>query len=101
MNEQDGKIPLGLCKQAAMKLDAFISDVREISEDPDLESEDKEDFETMAEMAGTMLATIINIVNKECEEHVFLGEKIPMDGIDAYPDDTEYDETDLMDEVIE
>jgi hypothetical protein len=47
MNEQDGKIPLGLCKQAAMKLDAFISDVREISEDPDLESEDREDFETM------------------------------------------------------
>ena len=100
MNEQDNKIPLGLCKQAVMKLDSFISDVREIIEDPDLESEDRQDFETMADMAGTMLATIVNIVNKECEESVFLGEKIPMDGIDVYPDEVEED-LDLMDEPIE
>jgi len=99
MHEQDGKIPLGLCKQAVMKLDSFITDVKEIIEDPDLETDDKQDFETMAEMAGTMLATIVNIVNKECEEHVFLGEKIPMDGIDAYPD--EIDDTDLLDTPIE
>ena len=97
MNEQDGKLPLGLCKQAVMKLDAFITDVREIVEDPDLEVEDRQDFETMAEMASTMLATIINIVNKECEEHVFLGEKIPMDDIDEYPEDN----SDIMDMEIE
>lgn len=99
MNGQDGKIPLGLCKQAVMKLDAFLSDIMEIKEDPDLDPLDRQDFETMAEITGTMMATIINIVNKECEEHVFLGEKIPMDGIDHYPDET-IDE-DLMEEPIE
>lgn len=98
MNEQEYKLPLGLCKQAAMKLDSFISDVREISEDEDIDVEDKQDFETMAEMAGTMLATIVNIVNKECEESEFLGEKIPMDEIDAYP---EPEESDIMNDTIE
>ena len=100
MGEQDYKLPLGLCKQAVMKLDAFITDVREIVEDPDLEQEDRQDFETMAEMAGTMLATIVNIVNKECEEAVFLGEKIPMDDIDEYPEDPS-DDADIMDTPIE
>lgn len=98
MNEQDGKIPLGLCKQAAMKLEAFMIDIMEIKEDPDLEPEDRQDFETMAEISGTMLATIINIVNKECEEHEFIGEKIPMDDIDSYP---ENDDNNIMDEEIE
>lgn len=98
MNGPDGKIPLGLCKQAAMKLEAFMIDIMEIKEDPDLEPEDKQDFETMAEISGTMLATLINIVNKECEEHEFLGEKIPMDDIDQYPE--VIDDTDIMDEEI-
>ena len=97
-NQIEYKLPLGLCKQAVMKLDAFISDIREIVEDEDIEPEDREDFETMAEMAGTMLATIINIVNKECEEHVFLAEQIPMDDIDSYPEEPE---TDIMDTEIE
>lgn len=100
MNEIDYKIPLGLCKQAVMKLDAFIADVNEIKEDPDLEPEDRQDFETMSEMACTMLATIVNIVNKECEEEVFLGEKIPMDEIDSYPED-QIEEIDLMNSPIE
>lgn len=99
MDQKDFKIPLGLCKQAVMKLDSFISDVKEIIEDPDLEPDDRQDFETMSDMAGTMLATIVNIVNKECEEAEFLGEKIPMDGIDAYPDSVE--ESDIMDDEIE
>ena len=98
MKEQDNKSPLGLCKQAVMKLDAFITDVREIIEDPDLDIEDRQDFETMAEMAGTMLATIVNIVNKECEEAVFLAETIPMDEIDEYPED---DMSDIMNTEIE
>ena len=93
MNERDYKLPLGLCKQAAMKLEAFISDVMEIKEDEDLEPEDRQDFETMAEIGCTMLATLINIVSKECEEEYFLGEKIPMDEIDPYPEDEE----DIMD----
>lgn len=99
MDEKDYKIPLGLCKQAAMKLEAFISDIMEIKEDPDLEPEDLQDFETMAEIGCTMLATLINIVNKECEEHIFLGEKIPMDEVDSYPEnESDYD---IMDDPIE
>ena len=89
MDEKDYKLPLGLCKQAAMKLEAFISDIMEIKEDPDLEPDDIHYFESMAEVGCTMLAALINIVNEECEEHIFLGEKIPMDGIDPYPEEEE------------
>lgn len=98
MDNIEYKLPLGLCKQAAMKLDSFISDVREIIEDEDIDQEDRQDFETMAEMAGTMLATIVNIVNKECEEAEFLGEKIPMDDIDSYPEEPD---TDIMNDEIQ
>ena len=99
MDEKNYKLPLGLCKQAAMKLESFISDIMEIKEDEDLEIEDKQDFETMAEISCTMLATLINIVNKECEEAEFLGEKIPMDEIDRYPEPNE--EFDIMNDEIE
>ena len=100
MNEKDYKIPLGLCKQAAMKLESFMADVMEIKEDPDLDEADRQDFDTMAEMSGTMLAAIVNIVNKECEEHEFLGEKIPMDEIDLYPEEIS-DTSNIMDDEIE
>lgn len=39
------RMPLGLCKQATMKLDAFITDIHEIKEDEDLSPEDKQMFE--------------------------------------------------------
>lgn len=100
MNVQDGKIPLGLCKQAAMKLESFMGDVMEIREDPDLDPQDRQDFETMSEMAGNMLAALINIVNKECEEHEFLGEKIPMDIINEYPE-LSIDDSDIMDDPVD
>lgn len=101
MENTEFKLPLGLCKQAAMKLEAFIHDVMEIKEDPDLDAKDREDFETMAEMGTTMLATLINMVNSECAEHEFLGEKIPMDDIDPYPGDDVMDDTDIINEPIE
>lgn len=68
------RMPLGLCKQAAMKLDAFITDIHEIKEDEDLSPEDKQTFERIAEIAGAMLAAIINMVTKEMgEEEFFIG----------------------------
>lgn len=97
MDDIENKLPLGLCKQAAMKLESFMTDVMEIKETDNLEPNDKQDFETMAELSCNMLAALVNIVNKECEEAEFLGEKIPMDEIDTYPEN----ESDIMDEEIE
>lgn len=91
------KIPLGICKQACMKLNSFITDIYEISEDPDIDPEDKETFIQIAEVAGVMMANIVNIVNKECDEEEFLNEDIPLDEIDKYPGD----EVDIIDQTIE
>lgn len=93
----DGKIPLGLCKQAALKLESFIVDVCEIREDPDVDESDKEDLAKMVEMAGIMEATIINMVSKECGEEEFLSIDVPMDEVGSYPGD----DTDIMEEEIE
>ena len=41
MDDTNYKIPLGLCKQAVMKLDSFINDINEIREDADIDPEDK------------------------------------------------------------
>ena len=90
------RIPLGLCKQAVMKLEAFSTDIREIIEDEDLDPSDKENFEKMAEMSGFMMANIINIIKKECDEEEFLSEQIEMDHIDMYPGT----ETNILDEEI-
>lgn len=93
---KDGKIPLGLCKQAALKLDSFMGDCHEIIQDPDLEEEDKQLFETMIETASVMAAHIVNIVSKEMGEEEFLNENIPMDDIGSYPGD----DIDIMDEDV-
>lgn len=86
---KDGKIPLGLCKQAALKLDSFMADCHEIIEDPDLDPEDKDTFNTMIETASLMAAHIVNIVSKEIGEEEFLNENIPMDDVGTYPGDDE------------
>lgn len=92
----DSKLPLAICKQAAMKLEAFINDINEAKEDDDLDPSDKEMFEKMAEVGCTMLASLINIVNKECDEAIFISEDIPMDEIPEYPEGT----INLLDEEI-
>ena len=80
-----------------MKLNSFITDIHEISEDSDVDPEDKETFIQIAEVAGIMMANIVNIVSKECGEEEFLNEEIPLDDIDTYPGD----EDDIIDETIE
>lgn len=79
---KDGKLPLGLIKQATLKLDSFMTDINEIKDDPDIDDEDKATFETIIEISSTMLAHIINIVSKELDEEEFLNEQIQMDNID-------------------
>ena len=106
MDPTEPRLPLGLCKQASMKLEAFASDVYEILEDEALTPEEKEIFQTMRELSATMMAQLINIVRKECSEEGFLAgipegellaEQVPMDAIDPWPDGT----SDIMDQNIE
>lgn len=84
--DNEYKIPLGLCKQAVMKLDSFMTDINEIREEEGLTAEDKQTFEQIAEITGTILAVIVNMVTREMGEEEFLSEDIAMDEIDQYPE---------------
>jgi hypothetical protein len=95
MNENESHLPLGLCKQAAMKLDAFISDVHEIMEDEEITDADRQDFRVMVDLANNIMAHLINTVNREVPEAEFLSEEVPMDDIDPYPEAE--DDTDVLD----
>lgn len=82
---KDGKLPLGLIKQATLKLDSFMSDLNEIKDDPDLDDDDRATFETIRDISATMLAHIVNIVSKEIGEEEFMNEEIMMDKIEHIP----------------
>ena len=102
--EDTGKLPLGIFKQAIMKIDSFIGDINEIREDSDLDPEDRETLIQMVELAGVMEATLLNMVRKEMDEEDFLNETFDMDVIEEYPDpelyfEEEY-EGDVLDEII-
>lgn len=94
----DGKIPLGLCKQAVMKLDSALVDINEIREDPDLTPDQKATFETLSDIICRVQANIVNIVAEECGEEEFLSEIVDMDEIDPYPGSV--DATDILDTPI-
>ena len=100
--ENESRLPLGICKQAIMKLDSFITDVNEIAEDEEITQEDKEKFLYMSELAGNMMATIENMINREMDEADFIREEIGMDEIDEYPDNylSYKDDEDLLDAQI-
>ena len=91
MNEKikDGVIPIGLCKQAVMKLDSFLTDINEILEDPDIEDDDRDTFNTIKETANLMIAHIVNIVSKEMSEEEFETTDVQLDEIDSYPEDND------------
>lgn len=91
------KLPLGLCKQAVMKLDSFITDLYEIRADEEVDPEDAFVFEQMTEIAGTMAAALVNIIAKEIGEEEFLNEDIAMDVIDTYPGD----DIEVIDQVLD
>lgn len=91
MNEKikDGVIPIGLCKQAVMKLDSFLTDINEILEDPDIEDDDRDTFNTIKETGNLMIAHIVNIVSKEMSEEEFETTDVQLDEIDSYPEDND------------
>lgn len=100
MNEEQNRLPLGLFKQAVMKLDSFLSDIAEIKEDEDINDIEKQNLNTISEMGQTMLAHLINMVSSEIDEEEFLNENIEMDEIDAFPE-TEIETKDIIDEEIQ
>lgn len=77
--------PLGIAKQAVMKLDSFITDIREMSQEEGLDSNIVETLDTIGDVASSMAATLVNMVSAEMGEEEFLNEDIAMDEIDAYP----------------
>lgn len=81
------KLPLGIIKQAVMKLDSFSIDMSEIIEDEDITQDDKEKFQTLRSTAGDMMALLINIVREEIGEEEFINEQIDLDEIDPYPEE--------------
>lgn len=97
-NESGYKIPLGLCKQAIMKLESAITDICEIKEDDDLNSEDKQTMEGLVEILGQCTAVIVNMVGREMDEDEFLSEDIAMDEIDPYPGE---EDNNLLDRNID
>ena len=96
-NENSHRLPVGLFKQALMKLESFVGDIHEIREEDDLTDDEIYELTQMAEVAGILGARILNIVKKECNEDEFLNEDVAMDEIGLYPEKVE---PDLLDEEI-
>lgn len=89
--EQQG-LPLGICKQALMKLESVMQDFNEIAEDEVLNDEQRLMFETLSEITGQMMASIVNFVQEEISEEDFLNEHIDMDIFkEEYPSDMDED----------
>lgn len=80
-------LPLGILKQACMKLDSFMQDIHEIMEDSQVSSDDKQILMQLTEAVGTIEMNMINIVSNEMDVNEFLQESVEMDDIDEYPDD--------------
>lgn len=100
MDEEKG-LPLGICRQAVMKLESALNDFNEIMEDESINDEQRYVFETLAETTGRVMASIVNMVSQEIGEEEFLGEQIEMDKIDAYPDGSyPEEEMDILDQEL-
>lgn len=96
MDENNYKLPVGLCKQALLKFDSALNDLHEIAEDSDIDEEDRALVNTLAEVTGNIMASITNMVMKEISEEDFIAENIDMDALDPYPDN----DVDILDQDI-
>lgn len=96
MEENTYSLPIGLCKQAVMKLDSAMIDISESMEQENISPDNKLMFEQIREMGNNMIAAIVTAVNKEMGEDEFMGETIDMDPIDEYPtNDAEVMDTEI------
>lgn len=100
MDNENG-LPLGLCRQAVLKLESAMNDFNEIIEDESLNDEQRLLFEELSEVTGRMMASVVNVVSAEMDEDTFLGERIAMDHISmnedgSYPEE----EIDILDQEL-
>ena len=79
------RLPMGILKQAFMKIQSFVDDIDEASEDNDLTEDEKYEFKQMVEIGTLMAMRILTIVEQEMSEDEFLNIDIPMDEIEEYP----------------
>ncbi|MBO4736171.1 MAG: hypothetical protein J5614_07225, partial [Paludibacteraceae bacterium] len=68
------KFPLGIARQAIMKLDSLMIDLSEMSQEEGLDDTIVDALGTMVEMSAMMEASLLNMVSSEMGEEEFLGE---------------------------
>lgn len=88
-------LPLPALKQAILKMESALLDIREIVEDENVTDEDREDFNELANYTSAMIAVMYNKVN---DDENFINETIEMDKIGSWPGESESDN--IMDEEI-
>lgn len=91
---EENKLPLGLIKQAILKMESALTDLREIIEDEDIEDDDKDDFVELAEYSSNIIAVLYNKVN---DDEDFINENVKMDEIGTWPGEL----NDIMENEIE
>lgn len=80
-------LPLTILKHAIMKIDSFQCDIREISEEEDLEEDTRGMLDRISDMAGSMETALIKLIATDDEtEDSFMREEVKMDELDPYPD---------------
>lgn len=79
------RLPLGVLKQAFMKMQSFVEDIHEAADDPDLTEDERYEFNQMGEVGTIIGMRILNIVQQDMSEEDFLNIEIPMDEIEEYP----------------
>ena len=94
--ENTAEVPLGLLKQASMKLAAAMSDINEIKEDDWTPPAVKEQMDAASEAVGNIIAFLTNTAMQGVDEETFLREEIAMDEI-TEPEMDPVEELDPMD----
>ena len=87
----DGKLPLGILKQAVMKLDSANTDIKDAMADEDLTPDDVEALSQVSEILQNTEAFLYSMVSEEMDEDEFANEEVEMDEISEFP------ESDILD----
>ena len=93
----DMNFPLGLCRQAIMKIDSANTDVHEMIEDTDIPQDKKEILYNISEYLCLIEASLTNLATDSDDETEFLSEELQMDIIEPFP---AY-EPDILDTEVE
>ena len=91
--------PLATSKQAVMKLDSALTDVKEIIEE-DIPEEYKELLEQTSNCIIFAMTSIYRVVGDVTDEDEFINETIAMEAIDPWPGVQSEDTADLLNEEI-